>query len=261
MSYNTDLQEINADLQAILDTINALPEAGGGGIDFPDTIVAGDTPVIMSSTYSVMCTSSSLKATGMTITVPKDGTYRFRWYMAKLTDSGLSGTYASRLYKNGVAQGSSQSVSGDWGYKSCYVDVACAAGDKVEIYGQCRNVNYPLAVGNLVACIDWDIDWTGESGGSGSSAFPHKVTIVSAGDLTSMTPTLCYGDDGDSLVVLTNTNTAGGLSLTITCENCEKACDANATYNIGSYAIFNNFTGDATITFTWSSGSFSGQGQ
>lgn len=184
MSYNTDLQEINADLQAILDTINALPEAGGGGIDFPDTIVAGDTPVIMSSTYSVMCTSSSLKATGMTITVPKDGTYRFRWYMAKLTDSGLSGTYASRLYKNGVAQGSSQSVSGDWGYKSCYVDVACAAGDKVEIYGQCRNVNYPLAVGNLVACIDWDIDWNGSSG-SGSGGAGYKTCSITINGMVS----------------------------------------------------------------------------
>ena len=31
MSYNTELQSNNADLQAILDAVNALPEAGGGG--------------------------------------------------------------------------------------------------------------------------------------------------------------------------------------------------------------------------------------
>lgn len=30
MSYNTELQSNNADLQAILDAVNALPEAGGG---------------------------------------------------------------------------------------------------------------------------------------------------------------------------------------------------------------------------------------
>lgn len=36
MSYNTDLQSNNIDLQSILDTINALPEAGsGGGIELP----------------------------------------------------------------------------------------------------------------------------------------------------------------------------------------------------------------------------------
>lgn len=89
--------------------------------------------------------------------------------------------------------------------------------------------------------------------------FPYKVTVGSAGDFTSMSPTLCCGDDGDSLVVLTNANTAGGMQLTITCENCERAVDGNATYEIGSYAIFNNFTGDATITFTRSNGNFSGQ--
>lgn len=31
MSYNTDLQTNNVNLQAILDTVNNLPEAGGGG--------------------------------------------------------------------------------------------------------------------------------------------------------------------------------------------------------------------------------------
>lgn len=33
MSYNSDLQSNNADLQAILDAVNELPEAGGGGAD------------------------------------------------------------------------------------------------------------------------------------------------------------------------------------------------------------------------------------
>lgn len=135
-------------------SVNVNIASSGGGV--PSTIAAGNTPVMMASTLSVMCTSSSLKATGMKITVPFAGTYRFKWYMAKLTDSGLSGTYASSLYKNGTAQGSSQSVSGDYGYKSCSADITCAAGDTVEVYGQCRSSSYPLAVGNLTACIEWD---------------------------------------------------------------------------------------------------------
>ena len=33
MSYNTELQSNNVDLQAILDTVSALPEAGGSDND------------------------------------------------------------------------------------------------------------------------------------------------------------------------------------------------------------------------------------
>ena len=155
-AYTTKLVELSESVTNLEEFIANSSGGSIGGIEFPETISAGDTPVMMASTLSVMCTSSSLSKTGMTITVPYAGTYRFKWYMAKLTDSGLSGTYASRLYKNGTAQGSSQSVTGDWGYKSCSVDVTCAAGDTVEVYGQCRNSSYPLAVGNLTACIDWD---------------------------------------------------------------------------------------------------------
>ena len=92
------------------------------------------------------------------------------------------------------------------------------------------------------------------SGGSGGNQFPYKVTIVSAGDLTSMSPILCYGDDGDSLVVLTNV----GLGPTITSENCTCVQWNRDAGKFGIYAFFNHFTGDATITFTWTN---SGSGQ
>lgn len=42
MSYNTELQANNADLQAILAKVNALPEAGGsGGTELADALVSG----------------------------------------------------------------------------------------------------------------------------------------------------------------------------------------------------------------------------
>ena len=47
MSFKTDLQSNNTDLQAILDTINALPEAGSSGGGSVETC----TVTITSSTY------------------------------------------------------------------------------------------------------------------------------------------------------------------------------------------------------------------
>lgn len=47
MSYNTNLQSNNIDLRAILDTINALPDAGSGG-GMPDGIVSA----IATGTYT-----------------------------------------------------------------------------------------------------------------------------------------------------------------------------------------------------------------
>lgn len=238
--------------EGYIEAIDSIVGEGGSGL--PDTIVAGDTPVLMSSTYSVLCTSSSLSATGMTITVPKAGTYRFRWYMAKLTDSGLSGTYATRLYKNGTAQGTLQSVTGDFGYKSCSLDIECAAGDEIEIYGQCRGSNYPLAVGNFVACIEWDVDWTGESGGSsGSNAFPYKVTVNVEGNL-DCTPVLSYSEDGEFVTVFTKANYHSVYTETWDYTNCKKANNL-INYNIGSFAVFYGFTGDATITVTFTENS------
>lgn len=93
--------------------------------------------------------------------MPKNGDYKFRWFSAKLTDSGLSGTYSSQLAKNGSLQGSAQTLSGDNAYKYCEAIISCTAGDKIEIYARCRGSGYPVAVGGLVACIDWDNGFMG----------------------------------------------------------------------------------------------------
>ena len=188
----------------LIEALNSIVGEGGSGL--PDVVEAGDTPVLMSSTYSVRCTSSSLSATGMTINIPKAGTYRFRWYMVKLTDSGLSGTYATRLYKNGTAQGSSQTIAEneEFGQKACSIDLTCAAGDKIEIYGQCRGSNYPIGIGNFVACIDWDIDWN-----SSSSSVGGLPAIIEAGD----TPVLFTKAAANA--VYSETLESTGISLTI----------------------------------------------
>ena len=224
--------------------------AGDGGAGLPDTIIAGDTPVLLNA-GAYNATSTSLKNTGISLTIPKDGTYRFKWTMTGGDPSKTA--IISPLYKNGTAVGTQKSTNVSL---ACSEDLTCVAGDTVSIYfaGYSYFGRYFGGVGNLCACIDWDIDWNGSSGsGSGGNAFPYKVTIVSTGALTSMTPTLCYGDDGDSLVVLTNVSSLGGVQTirNVTCENCRLVSENNSGTSYGYYTVFNNFTGDATITFDW----------
>lgn len=97
-TYNSTLQSNSTDLQAILDTINALPEAGSGGVDLPElTNPASDTDIlsgkeaidgegnIITGTIATK-TSSNLTANGATVTVPAG------YYASQATKSVASGS-------------------------------------------------------------------------------------------------------------------------------------------------------------------------
>ena len=162
MSNKTQLQTNNAALDGYITRINAakeiaasLPNAGGSsssGIELPDTIVAGDTPVLSSSTLMHTCTSTSNTATGISITIPKAGTYRFKFGCAR---TSTTGTFTAQLYKNGSAI---SNATATWSqYHGSYSgDIQCNAGDKIEIYSKSRGTSYRLVTTQLVACIDWD---------------------------------------------------------------------------------------------------------
>lgn len=129
--------------------------AAGGGT--PGTIAAGDTIVMINPAVALASSSSALTATGISLQVPKAGTYRFLWFVS----NGYSGTTRySRLYRNGTAVGSQQSTSGtaDGNYS---LDLACAAGDTVEIWLRGGKSAFGSTIygcaGMLAACIDWDL--------------------------------------------------------------------------------------------------------
>ena len=92
--------------------------------------------------------------------------------------------------------------------------------------------------------------------GNDTNSFPYNVTFVTQ---SSVTPIICYGDDGDTVTIITVTNTGGNLGVSWTCDNCTRWYSGRHTSadpgTMGDYAVFHNFTGDATITITYDSGS------
>ena len=138
-------------LNAAGEAIEGAAQAGGG---LPDVITAGDTPILMNPTTVEPASSSSLSATGISITIPKSGTYRFKWEVS----AGYGTTRYTQLYKNGKYVGSQQTASSSEEAKVFVHEIACVVGDIVEIY--CRGGSSFGAVtgmtGRLTACIDWD---------------------------------------------------------------------------------------------------------
>lgn len=126
--------------------------AGGGDITIPSTITAGDTPVLSSSTLAYTCTSTGMTKSGISVTIPRAGTYRFKFSCGR---TNTSGTWTAQLYKNGSAI---SNATATWNqYQGTYNGtVSCAAGDVIEIYVRSRGSSYRLIVGQLVACIEWD---------------------------------------------------------------------------------------------------------
>lgn len=129
--------------------------SGGGSGGLPDTIVAGDTPILGAFGGKNITTTSGTD-TGLSVTIPKDGTYRF-YIMAtqKSTYSYGTGTPTVYLYKNGSSAASGSVASTQTSPVS--VDLACSAGDVVQVYGKAVSSGYTtigVMVQALVVCID-----------------------------------------------------------------------------------------------------------
>ena len=133
--------------------INNIQSGSSGGTGFPDTIIAGDTPIIASNVMVKTIASSKITATGIKIVVPKTGTYRLKFTCGR---TNTTGDYTTQLYKNGVEiSGAVATWSNYEGY--CIADVSCDSEDEIEIYAKSRGENYRNIISQLVACIDWNI--------------------------------------------------------------------------------------------------------
>ena len=138
---------------AIQSIIDGYGQSGSTGRGLPDTVEAGDTPIIVSNVMVKSISNSNITATGIKIVVPKTGTYRFKFACGR---TNITGDWTTQLYKNGSAiSGAVSTWSNYEGY--CIADVSCDSGDEIEIYAQSRGTNYRNIIGQLVACIDWNI--------------------------------------------------------------------------------------------------------
>lgn len=167
--------------------------------DLPEVIMPGDTPFLFNPGAANVKSTSSLQATGLTLTIPKSGTYRIRWGMYG-ADTGY--TTRSRLYCNGTAIGTEESSSVA---KACSLDYSFSAGDEIELYFRGFSDGWYSygGCGGLCACIDWNNGFnTGATGGEFSG------TPV-AGDTAVMYSPIVF--DATSSSSLVNS----GVSLTI----------------------------------------------
>lgn len=141
------------DLADLIDSI----QTGGGGATLTPT--AGDYPVVGNG--GLGGGGSNLTSTGISVTIPVSGTYRFKWCAFRRNNS-TSYSWSSRLYRtrNGstTAIGTENSTWTPTYIQTNSQDIACNAGDVITVYVRGRSSSYSWG-GMLTACVAQKL-WT-----------------------------------------------------------------------------------------------------
>lgn len=135
-------------------TYTGSSSGSSSGSGLPNTIIAGDTPVIANWT-GMNITSTTMTDTKISITIKKAGTYRFK-IPAVAKSSFSSGSPTVSLYKNGTSANSTTITSST--VECVSFDLECTVGDVISVYAKAVGSNYSsttVTVFGLIACIDW----------------------------------------------------------------------------------------------------------
>lgn len=135
-------------------TYTGSSSGSSSGSGLPNTIIAGDTPVIANWT-GMNITSTTMTDTKISITIKKAGTYRFK-IPAVAKSSFSSGSPTVSLYKNGTSANSTTITSST--VECVSFDLECAVEDVISVYAKAVGSNYSsttVTVFGLIACIDW----------------------------------------------------------------------------------------------------------
>lgn len=123
------------------------------------TPTAGDYPVVGDG--SLGGGGSNLASTGVSVTIPVSGTYRFKWCAFRRNNS-TSYTWSSRLYR--TRSGTTTAIGTENStWTSTYIqensqDIAVEAGDVITVYVRGRSSSYSWG-GYLTACVAQKL-WT-----------------------------------------------------------------------------------------------------
>ena len=141
----------------ILGVTGTYEGSGGGGSTLTPT--AGDYPVVGNG--GLGGGGSALTSTGISVTIPVSGTYRFKWCAFRRNNS-TSYTWSSRLYRT---RGGTTTAIGteNSSWTSTYIqtnsqDIAVEAGDVITVYVRGRSASYSWG-GMLTACVAQKL-WT-----------------------------------------------------------------------------------------------------
>lgn len=123
------------------------------------TPTAGDYPVVGDG--SLGGGGNNLTSTGVSVTIPVTGTYRFKWCAFRRNNSS-SYTWSSRLYRTRSGQTTAIGTENST-WTSTYIqensqDIACNAGDVITVYVRGRSNSYSWG-GMLTACVSQKL-WT-----------------------------------------------------------------------------------------------------
>lgn len=132
-------------------------EGSGGGSTLTPT--AGDYPVVGNG--GLGGGGSNLTSTGISVTIPVTGTYRFKWCAFRRNNS-TSYSWSSRLYRTRSGQTTAIGTENST-WTSTYIqensqDIACNAGDVITVYVRGRSNTYSWG-GMLTACVAQKL-WT-----------------------------------------------------------------------------------------------------
>lgn len=135
-------------------TYTGSSSGSSSGSGLPNTIIAGDTPVIANWT-GMNITSTTMTDTKISITIKRAGIYRFK-IPAVAKSSFSSGSPTVSLYKNGTSANSTTITSST--VECISFDLECTVGDVISVYAKAVGSNYSsttVTVFGLIACIDW----------------------------------------------------------------------------------------------------------
>lgn len=123
------------------------------------TPTAGDYPVVGDGNLGGG--GSNLTSTGVSVTIPVAGTYRFKWCAFRRNNS-TSYSWSSRLYRTRNNQTTAIGTENS-SWTSTYIqensqDIECQAGDVITVYVRGRSSSYSWG-GMLTACVAQKL-WT-----------------------------------------------------------------------------------------------------